>query len=116
MERALEIRCHRAIDRTTVEATPLTAVNAIDANERRRAQSWDERLQRINGDRPNLWWHIGWVSIQLNWLTNTWAMWLNIVDGRMHPRLECRRRSKRRRTARIRNPYDAPQRSSTGTQ
>jgi hypothetical protein len=42
MARALDLRCHRGIDRARVESTPLTAEDAMERTEQYRRNSWDE--------------------------------------------------------------------------
>lgn len=97
MERAVALRRRNAVRPERVRAQPMFAQDAVRATEDCRT-SYHYRIAQARGLAPDPWWWIGWVHQEepSPWppppgcrpYNRTWAVWLNVDDGRVWLRWE----------------------------
>src|SRR5262249_46313873 len=96
MARAVELRRRTVRDPAAVDAVALDARDAVHMTEGWRLNTQRHRIGRDADADP--WYWIGWVSVEVPWRFTTilgrdaydatWAVWLNVADGRVWLKLE----------------------------
>jgi hypothetical protein len=96
--RAVELRRRTANDPANVRANPLHPSDAVRMTENWRLHTRWYRIARGHDPEPDPWYWIGWISVEHPWTFTdplgrrgyaaTWAVCLNVEDGRVWLRRE----------------------------
>ena len=84
MDRAIALRRRTAISLDTVEGQAMTVSDAMGVTR-------NHRLHSFLAGREDPWWWVGWVHDKPGGdmeRRRTWAVWLNVADGRVWLRLQ----------------------------